>query len=167
MKKLKYNIIALLVFISGGLTASIDPYHKFQPGIEFGIGDNSAPSTSFPFGTTIGGFFRYQNHTIGARRDYFTELQIFRKADYYRFINIYYGFAIEKKHTIICPQLGFGNFETTANGPHPYNGFGAELSIAFTLHVRGNGIGIRPLFNFNNKVNYVGIFLHANIGWAW
>lgn len=161
-------ISAIYFFLFYSLQAQNLPYHKYQIGIEGGIGDNSAPETGFPFGSSIGGFFRFENHTIGVRRDYYSILEIFQTANYYQFINLYYGFTYEKKNVSVSPQLGIGNFETNYFFPaYYYHGASVEISLDLTTHIRGNGIGVRPFFNYNNKVNYFGAIIHLTLGWAW
>lgn len=165
----KWMFLLFLCFtIPGAAVEKRDSvHHAFQLGLEAGLGDISAGGTQFPFGTTLGGFCRYRNHVIGVRRDYYSKLQIFQAADYYKCINLYYAYAIERRYTSISAQMGLGIFETNLYRPASYNGIAAEISADATVHARGNGIGVRFFYNFNGKVNYAGLAFHATLGWAW
>jgi hypothetical protein len=173
LETMKRVSIFLLIFIffssEDGISQQINRkvYHTHQLGFEAGIGDNSAGGTRFPFGSSVGGFYRYKNYMFGFRRDFFSDLNIFSPTTYYKYINGYLAFAFQKKNTFLSPQIGFGYFETNYLPNNSYINFGAEISVNSTIHIRGNGLGMRIFSQFNNKSNYVGLILNTAIGWSW
>ena len=146
-------------------------YYRYQVGIEAGPGKISAPGTRFPFCSSVGGFVRIQHHQAGFRRDYHTAFQIYVNADYYEFQNIYYGYAFDRKNSLIIPQAGIGYLDcriTRENtGQQYYDSFAAELSCDFILHARGNGAGARIFLNLNQERCYAGFIFHVLLGWSW
>lgn len=144
-------------------------FFRYQVGLQLGIGQTSAPGVKFPFSSGIGVFMRRSRHAFGFRRDYHTELQIFKEATYYRFRSLYYGNAWVKKNSVFMPQFGIGsfvsNFPTGQN--HVYSGLAAEVAIEAALVKRGNGIGTRVFFNWNEVQPYIGFQFLLNVGYSW
>ncbi|MEW6467571.1 MAG: hypothetical protein AB1458_01530 [Bacteroidota bacterium] len=164
----------LLLWLIPGTCAISDARHvyhqafyRYQVSFYLGLGKNSAPGTSFPFCYSLGGSLRYRQHMLGARRDHFSRLVIFSEATRYDFINAYYGYSLAQKNTSASLQLGLGLFETNYRAEGSYSGAAAELSLELLLHARGNGIGARIFYNYNGRMNYAGIMILANLGWAW
>ena len=100
MKRVSIFLLIFIFFSSeDGISQQINRkvYHTHQLGFEAGIGDNSAGGTRFPFGSSVGGFYRYKNYMFGFRRDFFSDLNIFSPTTYYKYINGYLAFAFQKK----------------------------------------------------------------------
>lgn len=145
---------------------SMHPY-KYQVSLELGLGDNSAPGTSFPFGGSISGNFRLNNHVLGLRTSTFSDLNIFGSSTYYNLTGPFYGYAFQSKNANFIPQVSLGFFRTNYKQAIEYTGVGLELSASANLHYRGLGIGVRPLVNINPIETYAGFVFHLLLGWEW
>jgi hypothetical protein len=167
MKKNIQNLLLFsCLFLSNQSTAQNVNSHKYQIGLESGFG--VITTGSLTFGPSFGAFYRYENLTIGGRRDYFKEFKIFGDSKHYQSINLYFGYTEEKKNYYLTPQIGFGFFETNYTASLPkHDGFAVEISLAMNTHIKGTGIGFRAFYNYNNMVNYFGVVANFTLGWAW
>jgi len=159
-------IVSLTVFGQKSLSPA---FYRNQIALQGGFGKTSAPGVKFPFSGSLSAYFRRDRHALGFRRDYHSELQFFQSSTYYRFLSVYYGNAWVKKNSVLIPQIAIGSFSSNfpTDQKQVYRGFAAEIGLEGSVLKRGNGIGARVFFNWNEVQPYVGFQFLLNIGYSW